>query len=1093
MKIKLIIIALLILITLSISSVCASDVDNATIESTDDAIEQIAPTDGLTAVNEQGTFAELQDLIDKNNIVDLSKDYVMQNNISIKISKDITINGNGHTIDGNKKGTIFEITQGKVVLNNLILNKGKGSVNGGAVNVQYKGSLTCNQVTFSNNLADDYGGAVYIDSTAPATFTNCIFKKNEADDHDGGAIFSTTPITCTNCDFITNYAEGDGGGAIHAKGQLICINCNFEDNHVDGWLDPDGGAIYATDEILLTNCNFTNNWATSCGGAIAIQEENEKSCIIKNCNFKNNKATHASGAAIYCQRNLATFENSTFTDNSANFKGGAIFARKEMYILNCLFKNNKALESWGGAIIGLETINLFNSVFIENTAVYCGAIYAPEVYAINSTFNKNGGATGKMQKYSYGGAIYAEVVNIDSCKFNENYVNREGGAIYLDGDSVSTIKNSIFNGNYAKNAIFLCLGGAIKSTNEIIVESSNFTNNYAQDRGGAIHAPNINLKGYNNFIANEANDYGGAIYSEGNTYINWNDNGNTVFDSNRAKTDGGGAIHGKNIYMKNANFTNNYADDYGGAIYSGGQVSAKSSTFTNNYAAHQGGAMYTNALSLKGYNTFIGNEAKDSGGAIYTNTFSEDVSHEIFICNKAGDDGGAVYINKENSPIISSCYFENNTCKSRGGAIYIDDSSSKVSLYLNIFLNNKAGSKGQTAYACGNFKTVQENWHGINNPNLKDQFKRGVPILPDKDYEVNNYLNVEIAIFDPYVSIENPCEVTVYFVKKDGSKAKDLYNFDAAFNSEFGCITNKRTSNDGFSKVTADVMFNYIGSSASLKATVNQQTLKLENIIVKFPSSVTILSCDNITLPASQTITFKIENRSSTCYTLKNSKGEIVKSGSIGDADSLTFDSLALGHYTITIENCEAPTISGSSASADFIVFDTANVKVSADTVTVGNMTTITVTSDRDGTYHVKLNNKKSIDIDVINGIGSKEIMLDAGTYTTTTTTYNDYYIMNCEESRFSVEKINVTVTLIINNVTFPDYFLGVITTSVSGMYNLRIGDSSEVINLVKDTPYIFTKGIYKVGTYEIYLVGILSTDIYNIPKIYSSVSVLEP
>ena len=87
-----------------------------------------------------GTFQELQDeinAIEVGGTLNLTRDYkyVDGSTEGIRINKHITIDGQGHTIDGNRKSSIFYIRGSDVVLKNLTLMNGNAN-NGGGISWQ---------------------------------------------------------------------------------------------------------------------------------------------------------------------------------------------------------------------------------------------------------------------------------------------------------------------------------------------------------------------------------------------------------------------------------------------------------------------------------------------------------------------------------------------------------------------------------------------------------------------------------------------------------------------------------------------------------------------------------------------------------------------------------------------------------------------------------------------------------------------------------------------------------------------------------------------------------------------------------------------
>ena len=103
----------------------------------------------------------------------------------------ITIEGNGHTISGNRLFRIFDVDGGHLTINNLTMTEGSGgSQPGGAIRLQNGGRAVVNGSSFIKNSAD-VGGAIAITMTSrsPAALTvnGSAFVKNRAS-RTGGAI-----------------------------------------------------------------------------------------------------------------------------------------------------------------------------------------------------------------------------------------------------------------------------------------------------------------------------------------------------------------------------------------------------------------------------------------------------------------------------------------------------------------------------------------------------------------------------------------------------------------------------------------------------------------------------------------------------------------------------------------------------------------------------------------------------------------------------------------------------------------------------------------------------------------------------------------
>ena len=117
------------------------------------------------------------------------------------INGDLTINGNGHTIDGDNRFRIFDIERGAVTFKNLNLYNGSNSRehpegNGGAITLRNSARLTVVNVGFRNNRAR-YGGAIAALDISILNVFESRFFANHAE-VKGGAVWRSG--SCTDID-----------------------------------------------------------------------------------------------------------------------------------------------------------------------------------------------------------------------------------------------------------------------------------------------------------------------------------------------------------------------------------------------------------------------------------------------------------------------------------------------------------------------------------------------------------------------------------------------------------------------------------------------------------------------------------------------------------------------------------------------------------------------------------------------------------------------------------------------------------------------------------------------------------------------------
>ena len=410
----------------------------------------------------------------------------------------------------------------------------------------------------------------------------------------------------------------------------------------------------------IEDCSFQNNQR-------AIVLENLGNVKIIRCDFSNN------GGAIYLLKlgNISIF-SSSFSQNNANYidKGSAIYLWSS--------QSNSILE-------------IVNSIFTEN----------------NSPHN--------------GGAIYLEQfgnISITSSNFSNNFFQQDGGggAISLfnpQSNSLAQIVGCIFTGNSAQNYY----GGAIAldQIGNILINSSNFSNNFAIFGGGAIYSTRSQsdsmVQIVNSFFTEnnlELGGSGGAIYFDYMANIIMDSNN---FNSNSATFGKGSAIY---LYNSNANsimqiidsiFIANSYPYYGGAIYMEyfGNVSINSSNFIDNLASNGGGAIYlltshSNSMFQIANSIFADNNPPTSGGAIYFEQSANiSINSSNFSNNSAMNRGGAIYLlnSLPNSmlQLEGTIFTENNSTNSHGGALYLEQSGD-VSINSSAFNDNLASNYG---------------------------------------------------------------------------------------------------------------------------------------------------------------------------------------------------------------------------------------------------------------------------------------------------------------------------------------------------------------------------------------------------------------
>ena len=380
---------------------------------------------------------------------------------AITIDKDnLTIIGNGATLDAQGDSRILNITGTGIILKNIKFINGNVTDNGGAI-YWYGDNGTVDGCSFENNTAKLRAGAIYWYGVN-GTIESSNFINNTATEMGGAVYWCGINGTVNDSNFSNNSAVKKGGGAIHwdsnsDNGRVN--NCNFTNNMGT----QKGGAIcWCGVNGTVNDSNFINDSCGDQGGAI-FWDPTGLNGAVNNCSFVNN--TGPNGGAVYWFGAHGSMNGCNFTNNTAT-DGGAINWQKTYgFINNCNFINNTATEKGGAVYWEGSNGTGTNCNFTSNIAVNGGAVYW---YAYNGTINNSNFANNTAQ--SNGGAVCWNGTN--GTVINSNFANNtaaSGGAI-SNGDK-TTIDHSKFTNNNATE------GRAIETTANMTISNCEFIGN----------------------------------------------------------------------------------------------------------------------------------------------------------------------------------------------------------------------------------------------------------------------------------------------------------------------------------------------------------------------------------------------------------------------------------------------------------------------------------------------------------------------------------------------------------------------------------------------------------------------------------------
>ncbi|HLU10538.1 MAG TPA: putative Ig domain-containing protein [Oceanobacillus sp.] len=216
------------------------------------------------------------------------------------------------------------------------------------------------------------------------------------------------------------------------------------------------------------------------------------------------------------------------------------------------------------------------------------------------------------------------------------------------------------------------IGGGIEiaAGNNVTIEESEISGNYADGLGGGIYNEGTLTIINSQFNSNESNG-GGAIYSTGSITIN-----GAFFSGNVALEGNGGAIQALGtLNIEGAGFAGNGAGSGGGgAIYSTDMLTISMSMFLFNgmiQADGAGGAIYSTGGANISTVVFALNGAETNGGGLYIDGSNVTMTNSLLSLNIARGSGSGIFINSGSVTVTSSCIADNVpiTVHNNGGTL----------------------------------------------------------------------------------------------------------------------------------------------------------------------------------------------------------------------------------------------------------------------------------------------------------------------------------------------------------------------------------------------------------------------------------------
>ncbi len=328
------------------------------------------------------------------------------------ITTDLTINGWGHRISGDKLHQVFVVHNHELTINNLHIIDG---------------------------YSDEHGGAIYVHG-GEVKLSNSSIRSSIALE-DGGAIYANYGNVSINGTVISGNSGGSGGGIYIHDGELTVTGSALTDN-----VALYGGAIAThLSSTSIVDGIIERNRSRGGGGGIAVADGGLQ---IAHSSVAANSA-QKSGGGLSLVGVYGTIRDVSISANFAGTNGGGL-------------RWSRSMSDFG---VGNGEIDIVDSALSGNRAVERGGgIYsdARDIHVANSTFDNNrAGGNGGALYADKGGTKLTHVTIAHNAALN-------GGGIYSRQPNTLTLRNSLIAGSRGGD----CVGGLAGNSGNWIEDGS---------------------------------------------------------------------------------------------------------------------------------------------------------------------------------------------------------------------------------------------------------------------------------------------------------------------------------------------------------------------------------------------------------------------------------------------------------------------------------------------------------------------------------------------------------------------------------------------------------------------------------------------
>ena len=652
--------------------------------------------------------------------------------LEVNTSNVSLISRSGATIECHKRNRNIAVYGSNVLIDGINFVNGT-AIEGGCILISGS-NVTVRNGRIENCTASGNGGGIaFLPTSKNCSLENVHVRYCSAAESGGGIFISASNVRMKACSLSENTCRSNGAG-IHLNHSRIIFE-EFVEMRTNTAQKGSGGALYAINSgvEICSDAYFNSNMANMNGGAIFLQ--NCSMLMSHRLSVIECESTGYGGGVFLCSKSVLRVLGFATWISNTGLCGGAVYSRddSEIFLRNSSFYGNLARGGDGGGIFlhGSSLTVELASFFLNNTALNA------EKFARGGAITCSGGQVTLLGNFSFhnnfadvGGAIYVlggQLNLVDShaeAEFVGNVASSDGGAVYLDTQSIGFLVGILFLNNNATSGN----GGALvgQATVAVVLDRVRMERNSAAVDGGAINVQDGGELSLSNclFSRNSAQEFGGAVALYSSSLIA----NASSFSANYARWQGG-AIFSRysDIRAGTCQFHGNLAGDAGGALGLAGSVTATfyDAFFQSNSALNRapqhcvpsnpcgGGAILVTddvTLMLSGQSMLLNNSALQKGG-IVLNSGLQSNGGAILVAsaaavkvaaglsrlwgNSAGVNGGGVaLLDLANLELLQGVTVQWNTAGGQGGGVFSDGPGANITLHSATVAHNRAGADG---------------------------------------------------------------------------------------------------------------------------------------------------------------------------------------------------------------------------------------------------------------------------------------------------------------------------------------------------------------------------------------------------------------